>query len=197
MENASLHPLRRCLLSSFVRRLRRYYPSVRLPLPVHHRRTPFGFPTRPCLHRADKGSPGSRARCFCACIGTGVRKVVSGASSQRLVGIRVLCGFPQPPSSSAEKIVSGCCRMKVFTAVGAVGTVGKPARFLRRLFQAACGNHQEEIAEGLLCRFPQLRQFPQRSAFPSWEVLTRFVSSKSEAPGCNPRLRSVSSTNFT
>ena len=39
--------------------------------------------------------------------------------------------------------------------------VGKPKRFLRRLFQAARGNHQEEIAEGHLCRFPQLRHFPQ------------------------------------
>jgi len=39
--------------------------------------------------------------------------------------------------------------------------VGKPKRFLRRLFQAARGNHQEEIAEGILCRFPQLRHFPQ------------------------------------
>src|SRR5712671_587554 len=67
---ASLHPLRRCLLSSIVRRLRRYYPSVRLPLSVHHRRTPFGFPTRSCLHRAGKGSPGSRARCFRACLGS-------------------------------------------------------------------------------------------------------------------------------
>ena len=47
-------------------------------------------------------------------------------------------------------------------AAGAVGTVGKPERFLRRLFQAACGNHQEKVAEGHLCRFPQLRQFPQR-----------------------------------
>jgi transposase-like protein len=39
--------------------------------------------------------------------------------------------------------------------------VGKPERFLRRLFQAACGNHQEDIAEGILFRFPQLRHFPQ------------------------------------
>ena len=39
--------------------------------------------------------------------------------------------------------------------------VGKPKRFLRRLFQAARGNHQEEVAEGHLCRFPQLRHFPQ------------------------------------
>ena len=39
--------------------------------------------------------------------------------------------------------------------------VGKPKRFLGRLFQAARGNHQEEVAEGHLCRFPQLRHFPQ------------------------------------
>jgi hypothetical protein len=52
----------------------------------------------------------------------------------RLVGIRVLCGFPQPPSSSAEKN----CLFVIFRfAVGAVVTVGKPERFLRRLFQAA------------------------------------------------------------
>src|SRR5437870_1005878 len=51
---------------------------------------------------------------------------------------------------------------ELLTAVGAVVTVGKPQRFLRRLFQAARGNHKERIAEGLLCRFPQLRQFPQR-----------------------------------
>ncbi len=35
-------------------------------------------------------------------------------------------------------------------AAGAVVTVGKPERFLRRLFQAACGNHQENGAEGNL-----------------------------------------------
>ena len=31
---------------------------------------------------------------------------------------------------------------------GPVVTVKKPQRFLRRLFQAACGNHQERSAEG-------------------------------------------------
>src|SRR6266705_1759023 len=31
-------------------------------------------------------------------------------------------------------------------------------------FHKACGNHQEEVAEGFLVRFPQLRQFPQRGA---------------------------------
>jgi transposase len=39
--------------------------------------------------------------------------------------------------------------------------VGKPKRFLRRLFQAPRGNHQEEAAEGDLYRFPQVRHFPQ------------------------------------
>ena len=45
-------------------------------------------------------------------------------------------------------------------AVGAVVTVGKPERFLRRRFQTACGNPQEEVAEGDLYRFPQLWPFP-------------------------------------
>ena len=51
---------------------------------------------------------------------------------------------------------------KGIVAVGAVVTVVKPERFVRRLFQTACGNHQEEVAEGHLCRFPQLWPFPQR-----------------------------------
>jgi transposase-like protein len=39
--------------------------------------------------------------------------------------------------------------------------VGKPKRFLRRLFQAPRGNYQQEAAEGHLYRFPQVRHFPQ------------------------------------
>jgi transposase-like protein len=39
--------------------------------------------------------------------------------------------------------------------------VEKPERFLRRLFQAACGNHQGKVAEGHLTGFPELRHFPQ------------------------------------
>ncbi len=31
---------------------------------------------------------------------------------------------------------------------GPVGTVKKPQRFLRRLFQTACGNHKEKDAAG-------------------------------------------------
>jgi len=70
-QSASLHPLRHRLSSGFVRGLRRYYRSVRLPLLVHHRRAPFGFPTRPWrLPKASSGSPGSRASCFRACDGS-------------------------------------------------------------------------------------------------------------------------------
>jgi hypothetical protein len=35
-------------------------------------------------------------------------------------------------------------------AAGDVVNVGKPKRFVRRLFQAACGDLQEEVAEGYL-----------------------------------------------
>src|SRR5438445_8474919 len=45
-QTSSLHPLRRWL-PSFVRRLRRYYRSVRLPVFVHHRRASLDFPMRP------------------------------------------------------------------------------------------------------------------------------------------------------
>ena len=51
---------------------------------------------------------------------------------------------------------------------GAVVNVGKPKRFLRRLFQAAGGNYPEDIAEGVHCRFPQLRHFPEPLARANW-----------------------------
>ena len=99
-------------------------------------------------------------------------------------------------SLSAEKMALGfLIYLNVVIAAGAVGTVGKPERSLRRLFQAACGNPKGNSAEGFLARFPQLRQFPQRSAIVP-ETLTSSLSSNSEASGSNPRLRSVSSTDF-
>ena len=45
----SLHLLRRCLGRSFVRKLRRYYATVRLPVVVHRRRASSDFPTRPAI----------------------------------------------------------------------------------------------------------------------------------------------------
>jgi len=43
----SLHLLRAALRRQFVRRLRQYYAAVRLPAPVHHRRTSLDFTMRP------------------------------------------------------------------------------------------------------------------------------------------------------
>jgi hypothetical protein len=39
--------------------------------------------------------------------------------------------------------------------------VKKPERSLRRFFQAAVEIYQENVAEGVLSRFPRLWQFPQ------------------------------------
>jgi hypothetical protein len=46
-----------------------------------------------------------------------------------------------------------------------VVTVEKPERFVAKAFPSSGGSHEEEAAEGHLCRFPRLRQFPQASAF--------------------------------
>jgi hypothetical protein len=53
-QSPSLHPLRGGWLSHFVRELRRYYDSVRLPTFVHHRLASLDFPTRSAQHPADK-----------------------------------------------------------------------------------------------------------------------------------------------
>ncbi len=45
-QRLSLHPFRHWLNASFVQRLRRYFVAVRLPVTVHHRRTPHGFSMR-------------------------------------------------------------------------------------------------------------------------------------------------------
>jgi hypothetical protein len=51
----------------------------------------------------------------------------------------------------------------MIAAVEPVVTVKKSERFVRRPFSSSGGNHQEEAAEGFLCLFPRLRQFPQAS----------------------------------
>jgi hypothetical protein len=48
-----------------------------------------------------------------------------------------------------------------FVVAEPVGTVKKPERSVRGFFKPACGNRQQEVAEGYLDRFPQLRQFRQ------------------------------------
>jgi hypothetical protein len=41
--------------------------------------------------------------------------------------------------------------------------VKRAEAFFARLFSSNWGNHQGEVAEGHLYRFPQMRQFPQAS----------------------------------
>jgi len=53
----SLHPLRHHF-PSFVRGLRRYYRTVRLPMAVHHRITSLDFPLRPGPHPLPPGGHG-------------------------------------------------------------------------------------------------------------------------------------------
>jgi len=54
-----------------------------------------------------------------------------------------------------------CRRQRVVCSSRACRNCEKAGAFCARLFQAACGNHQQEVAEGYLDRFPQLRQFRQ------------------------------------
>jgi hypothetical protein len=69
-QTPSLHLLRR-RCSGFVRRLPRYYGSVRLPVFVHHRLVSLDFPMRPenAGLRANPGSLNFRARCVPTCQG--------------------------------------------------------------------------------------------------------------------------------
>ena len=69
-QTPSLHLLRR-RCSGFVRRLLRYYGSVRLPAFVHHRLLSLDFPMRPenAGLRENPGSLNFRARCVPTCQG--------------------------------------------------------------------------------------------------------------------------------
>src|SRR5216683_1462233 len=61
-QSPSLHPLRR-RLPDLVRRLHRYYGTVRLPELVHRRRTSLDFPTRPAAPSAAGELRASRFSC--------------------------------------------------------------------------------------------------------------------------------------
>ena len=59
-------PFLHCLRSrtgGFVRQLRKYYETVRLPVPVHHRRASLDFPMRPAAPSAAGGHRISRFSC--------------------------------------------------------------------------------------------------------------------------------------
>jgi len=51
----------------------------------------------------------------------------------------------------------------VIVAAELVVTVKKSEGFCAQTFSNSGGNHQEKVAEGILCRFPRLWQFPQAS----------------------------------
>src|SRR5438093_13788182 len=69
-------------------------------------------------------------------------------------------------------------------------TVKKSERFVRRLFQAAV--EIIKVAEGLLCRFPRLRQFPQASPSAAFFLFCFFFLSLlptgMSRPGTHPRI---------
>src|SRR6202049_4340840 len=61
-QTSSLRPLRH-RLPGVVRRLHRYYRPVRLPVPVHRRRTSLDFPTRPAVSPSASEHGTSRFSC--------------------------------------------------------------------------------------------------------------------------------------
>ena len=96
----SLHPLRR-RLPGVVRRLRRYYGPVRLPVSVHHRRVSLDFPTRPAAPSAAGDHGISRfSREVCPCMhGVSDRAGLRRVSRYRRAG----CGLPPSSTASASR----------------------------------------------------------------------------------------------
>jgi hypothetical protein len=87
----------------FVRRLRGYYGPVRLPRAVRHRRTPFGFPTRPAALVSAGGSGISR---FPNMVVPGVHGVCDRAGAERVSRWRrARCGLPLLLTASAPRRV--------------------------------------------------------------------------------------------
>ena len=96
----SLHPLRP-RFPGLVRRLRRYYGPVRLPLAVHHRRASVDFPTRPAgpSPTGDQGlSRFSREVCP-GMLGVSDRAGLRRVSRSRRAG----CGLPPSSTASASR----------------------------------------------------------------------------------------------
>ena len=99
----SLHLLRADLRHQFVRRLRRYNAAVRLPAPVHHRRASLDFSMRPKPPAwVVAGSPGSRASCFHACLGSPTAR---DTNVPRQSGA-LLVAFPCPQAGQYPELLS-------------------------------------------------------------------------------------------
>ena len=95
-----LHPLRD-RWPGLVRRLRRYYEPVRLPMSVHHRRASWDFPTRPTAFTAVGRHGISRfSREVWPCMrGVFDRAGFPGVLRWR----RQRCGLPLSPTASAPR----------------------------------------------------------------------------------------------
>ena len=100
-QSPSLHRLR-SLSPSFVRRLRRYYWTVRLPMTVHHRGTSLDFPMRSVSFLADSHGISRFPLKVLACM----RRVSDRARSKSVSRYR-RSQFCLPPSSRAWAPRSG------------------------------------------------------------------------------------------
>jgi hypothetical protein len=96
----SLHLLRAALQRQFVRRLRRYYAAVRLPAPVHHRRTSLDFTMRPQHVRLGDCRISRFSRKLFPCL----PGVSDRAGYQRPLPLRYVgCGLPPASTRSASR----------------------------------------------------------------------------------------------
>jgi len=96
----SLHLLRAALRRQFVRRLRQYYAAVRLPAPVHHRRTSLDFTMRPKRARLGGRRISRFSRKLFPCLlGVSDRAGYQRPSPERCVG----CGLPLTSTGSASR----------------------------------------------------------------------------------------------
>src|SRR5215469_2283050 len=97
----SLHLLRRRRRAGLVRKLLRYYGTVRLPMPVHHRRMSLDFPTRPAAPSAAGGHRTSR---FSNKVFPYMPGVCDRAGSVRISRWRYArCCLPPSPTTSASR----------------------------------------------------------------------------------------------
>src|SRR5215467_11277068 len=98
--SSSLHLLRR-RLPGIVRRLQRYYGTVRLPVLVHRRRVSLDFPTRPV---PPSGAGEHRVSRFSCEVFPYVHGVSDHAGPDRISRCRcVRCGLPLSPTASAAR----------------------------------------------------------------------------------------------
>jgi hypothetical protein len=151
----------------FVRELLRYYESVRLPVPVHHRRTSLDFSMRP--KRAVLG--GDRTSRFPCKLFPRLPGVSDCARYQRPSPLRFVdCRLPHPPTRSASR-TCGFSQLNTQPAVSSVNasTDGllHPPHDLRPLWLARPLTYDSFIHYNL----PVLsRRTGGKPPFPTWRL---------------------------